>query len=136
MTQPSITCPQCQRTSYHPKDIEEGYCGNCHDWTGPSSVGHFLNLIKADPHQLPPAPAVVEASDIDQRRSEGHGCYRCGYPAFLTYAVAIRDSPESGKWWLDLCRRCGRWLHRGLDGKPLEDEWSTAVEQAGGSATE
>lgn len=29
----SITCPQCLRTSYHPTDIAEGYCGYCHDWT-------------------------------------------------------------------------------------------------------
>jgi hypothetical protein len=29
-----ITCPRCGLTSYHPKDISEGYCGNCHDWTG------------------------------------------------------------------------------------------------------
>lgn len=29
----SITCPRCGRTSHHPKDVEEGYCGNCHDWT-------------------------------------------------------------------------------------------------------
>jgi len=29
-----FTCPRCQMTSHHPKDIEEGYCGNCHDWTG------------------------------------------------------------------------------------------------------
>ena len=21
-------------TSYNPNDIREGYCGNCHDWTG------------------------------------------------------------------------------------------------------
>lgn len=34
--QPSITCPKCQRTSCNPNDIREGYCGNCHDWTGPS----------------------------------------------------------------------------------------------------
>ncbi len=33
---PSITCPKCHRTSYHPKDIEEGYCGFCHDWTKPN----------------------------------------------------------------------------------------------------
>lgn len=32
--QPSITCPACGMTSYHPDDIREGYCGNCHDWTG------------------------------------------------------------------------------------------------------
>ncbi len=32
--QPSFTCPVCKRTSYSPDDIREGYCGNCHDWTG------------------------------------------------------------------------------------------------------
>lgn len=35
MTQQSITCPVCGMTSYHPKDVEYGYCGNCHDYTSP-----------------------------------------------------------------------------------------------------
>jgi hypothetical protein len=26
----SITCPQCGMTSYHPEDILQRYCGNCH----------------------------------------------------------------------------------------------------------
>ena len=30
----SITCPRCERTSHHPRDVDEGYCGHCHDWTG------------------------------------------------------------------------------------------------------
>lgn len=34
---PSFTCPKCGMTSYHPTDIKEGYCGNCHDWTGTST---------------------------------------------------------------------------------------------------
>ena len=29
---PSITCPQCGRTSYHPQDIRHMYCGNCHQF--------------------------------------------------------------------------------------------------------
>lgn len=29
---PSITCPRCSLTSYHPRDVSEGYCGRCHDW--------------------------------------------------------------------------------------------------------
>lgn len=29
----SITCPRCGATSYHPKDVEYGYCGRCHWWT-------------------------------------------------------------------------------------------------------
>ncbi len=27
---PSITCPRCKKTSYHPLDIEHRYCGFCH----------------------------------------------------------------------------------------------------------
>lgn len=27
---PSFTCPRCGLTSYHPKDIDERYCGRCH----------------------------------------------------------------------------------------------------------
>jgi hypothetical protein len=34
MSEPSITCPQCGMTSHNPNDVREGYCGNCHDWTG------------------------------------------------------------------------------------------------------
>jgi hypothetical protein len=29
----SFTCPVCHMTSYHPKDVEYGYCGNCHEFT-------------------------------------------------------------------------------------------------------
>lgn len=30
---PSITCPQCQRTSFNENDVREGYCGACHAYT-------------------------------------------------------------------------------------------------------
>lgn len=32
---PSITCPRCGLTSWHPTDVAEGYCGGCHEYTGP-----------------------------------------------------------------------------------------------------
>lgn len=32
-SQPSITCPRCARTSYHPEDVAQGYCGACCWWT-------------------------------------------------------------------------------------------------------
>lgn len=32
-TNDAITCPRCNRTSYHPQDIKHGYCGRCHWWT-------------------------------------------------------------------------------------------------------
>lgn len=28
----SITCPICNKTSYHPEDIKNKYCGFCHEW--------------------------------------------------------------------------------------------------------
>lgn len=28
-TPPSITCPDCGRTSYHPEDVRHRYCGYC-----------------------------------------------------------------------------------------------------------
>jgi ribosomal protein L37E len=29
----SITCPRCGLTSYHPHDVAQRYCPNCHWWT-------------------------------------------------------------------------------------------------------
>lgn len=33
MTTPSYTCPVCRSVSYNPNDVEQGYCGKCHDFT-------------------------------------------------------------------------------------------------------
>lgn len=30
--EPSITCPECGMTSYHPKDVEYEYCANCNQF--------------------------------------------------------------------------------------------------------
>lgn len=30
----AFTCPDCGMTSHNPNDEREGYCGNCHRWTG------------------------------------------------------------------------------------------------------
>lgn len=35
MTRPPFTCPRCGAESWNPTDLQEGYCGRCHDWTGP-----------------------------------------------------------------------------------------------------
>jgi len=35
---PSITCPVCGMRSYHPVDVEMGYCGRCHAYTSPVDV--------------------------------------------------------------------------------------------------
>lgn len=36
----SFTCPRCGRTSHHPVDEAEGYCGACHEWTGRAGTDH------------------------------------------------------------------------------------------------
>lgn len=36
---PSITCPRCTRTSHHPGDVANGYCGHCHWWTSDPQLG-------------------------------------------------------------------------------------------------
>jgi hypothetical protein len=40
VTQPSITCPQCHKTSYNPNDVREGFCGYCHAWTSDPLLDH------------------------------------------------------------------------------------------------
>ena len=30
--EPSITCPKCGMTSFHPQDISHRFCGNCHQF--------------------------------------------------------------------------------------------------------
>lgn len=47
---PRITCPWCAATSYNRKDVEEGYCGRCHDWT---RITAAVVLRAADGVELP-----------------------------------------------------------------------------------
>lgn len=46
MSEASITCPRCGRTSYNPNDVTYGYCGNCHDWTG--AIGKLRSPLPFD----------------------------------------------------------------------------------------
>lgn len=35
----AFVCPVCHKVSHHPDDVAEGYCGNCHSFTGERSRG-------------------------------------------------------------------------------------------------
>lgn len=48
---PSIKCPRCKHTSYHPDDVKNGYCGYCHAWT----TVHPADIM-ADPAYDPYGP--------------------------------------------------------------------------------
>ena len=65
----AFTCPRCSRTSHHPTDLIEGYCGRCHDWTGsdpmPDVVGRFgEELDDLEPEQ--PMTHISAAVDADR----------------------------------------------------------------------
>lgn len=58
---PSITCPVCLMTSYHPMDVRTGDCGSCHDYTSVGSDGIELPLPRPDRPTVPLAPATDKA---------------------------------------------------------------------------
>lgn len=45
---PAFTCPCCDAVSYHPGDVEQGYCARCHWWTGDPELGrdHLAGLCE------------------------------------------------------------------------------------------
>lgn len=53
-----ITCPQCGKTSYHPRDVAEGYCGNCHAFTS-KCARCFLAILDIEPCPENPEICVV-----------------------------------------------------------------------------
>lgn len=38
----SFTCPRCGARSHHPDDVDQGYCGRCHDWTAPRAAERMM----------------------------------------------------------------------------------------------
>ena len=63
VTQPSITCPRCGKTSYNPNDIAQGYCGGsgCHWWTSDPVLGA--------PEVIAQAEADGAIQPLDERRN-------------------------------------------------------------------
>lgn len=49
----SITCLGCGFTSFHPKDIENHYCGHCHIWHDDYVLGPGLEFQKRSQTQQP-----------------------------------------------------------------------------------
>lgn len=54
MASESITCPRCGMTSYNSRDIEEGYCGNCHWWTCPIKNPLLADIKEKEDWGTPP----------------------------------------------------------------------------------
>ena len=43
---PAFTCPRCQAVSHHPMDLDHGYCGRCHAFTGPTRFEQLSELMR------------------------------------------------------------------------------------------
>lgn len=63
---PSIVCPRCGMRSYHPKDIEQGYCGHCHDWTSGFIAELDVEMFAAQRRAL---REVLDGLDVNAPRS-------------------------------------------------------------------
>lgn len=58
----STTCPACGKTSYHPKDIEYGYCAFCNEFTGtetPLDLMDKLVLLLSSAERADDGPLTV-----------------------------------------------------------------------------
>lgn len=89
MTQPSITCPTCGRTSYSPGDIEHKYCGACKRF----HVDMFHRTIV---HVASINPLKLHAITL---RDDGHGNF--GEPFLVVrHDGSIPEHATPGDMWL------------------------------------
>jgi hypothetical protein len=71
-----FTCPRCGRTSHHPKDLEEGYCGACHAFVG--------GLARALPASAIAAQRAGGTPLGPGMWADRHGVMHVSVPDFLT----------------------------------------------------
>jgi hypothetical protein len=101
----SFTCPRCLMTSSNPNDEREGYCGNCHTWTGtpavrlepicyrcgrpPDEIDEYIDMA----HQSGMTAAqYVIAEEGTYNQTNGHFCCTDCY-------IAIGMPTASGRGW-------------------------------------
>ena len=87
-----FSCPRCGAVSHHPMDALEGYCGACHDWTGPRQSG------------LPPGPRYYDREGQPMPMREWGE--RLDDPAYKHVAVtAVGADVEVSTVWLGINHR-------------------------------
>jgi Zn-finger nucleic acid-binding protein len=70
---PSFKCPRCNMVSYNRHDIEEGYCGNCHEWTRDEGLlGSEVDKVSKDRFVEPDEGERIREGDLpyDDESSE------------------------------------------------------------------
>lgn len=85
-------------TSHHPDDAVNGYCGNCHQFTGlPSGGGDWHYAIRVDPRGWPDpdtgpdGPMTREEALAEATGPDPHGGWR-------TIALKVVEGPGGGEY--------------------------------------
>jgi hypothetical protein len=100
----SITCPKCLRTSHAQGDIDNKYCGACHDYHANLdlsgdvpveplllSIGDARATVDADLHRTLNALARIFYRDLGYEASESLDFYTSRHPTEVNmYKLALR----------------------------------------------
>lgn len=99
----SFACPRCGRTSHNPNDGAEGYCGDCHAWTGNNVCAAVWPL--------------AEPSDADRAEGAVHSC------ALTVGHLGAHWCANDGDWHDPRLWPAGQpaWAADYLAGRPLVD---------------
>jgi hypothetical protein len=101
-----FTCPRCLMTSFNQNDEREGYCGNCHAFTGTSSVLLTPVCFRCGrtPDELPEYfPANTESNILDPieyvKAEEGTYNIANGHFCCTDCYIAIGMPTAPGRGW-------------------------------------
>ena len=108
----SITCLHCRMTSYHPKDVENRYCGHCHifhDDVWPPARQWWIDHKEGDPRDGADHPnwAAGESPDRDQLLT------------WLVIRTAALECIKLNKCNCDAKQTAKDALHYGPDGRTI-----------------
>lgn len=84
---PYILCPVCHRRSYNLKDIENRYCGYCHDFLPPEPTGRpheFATPGAFCPTCFHPWESCITKSGAPPTKGTLTVCLGCGEAAIFT----------------------------------------------------
>lgn len=85
----------------------------------------FLYLLRNEPTLMDEAPLTPTALEMEERRTQGRPCLRCGGKAEMALVAQVPGPQEApdvaehgpvwiGSRWVDICFPCRSWLDEGL----------------------
>lgn len=111
------TCPECGMTSHNPNDEREGFCGNCHKYTGERQHGVKVINMAMEGTILPPPRGVCQLCGRDHDPAQPHDQQNIGYQYRFYQA-------NGGRWptWADAMAHCA---------PEVQQDWMTKLRELG-----